>query len=118
MLTLLLVQTRSTDTVRALSFNVTIDSRSDFRDEIIVADVVTGFPFRYLEVLPSLKPQYDQLMADERHQARYMLHTEDSFTDLPSLEVEKYIEPPVDDKTETTDMFGVPLSPSASGSIV
>ena len=102
------------DTVRALSFAVTVDNKSDFKYEIIVASVITRFPLRYLEVLPSLKHQYDQLMADERHQARYTLHTEDSFTDLPSLEVEKYIEPPVE-KTEITDLLGLPPFPSASG---
>lgn len=76
------------DVVDALSFNAIIDSRSDFEGEIIVASVVTCFTLRYIKSLPDLKEQYDSLMGNREKQAANMLHTEDAFENLPSLEIE------------------------------
>ena len=93
---------------------VAIDNTNN-EDEISITSVRTNFPIRFIACLPDLKRQYDQLMADERQRAKYMLHTEDSFTDLPSLEVEEYIESPIKNTKETvmTDISGFPLPPNS-----
>lgn len=103
--------------VRALGnqeWQMEISNHSDNRDEISIASVRMNFPLRFIDYLPNLKQQYDQLMANERQQAKYMLHTEDAFTNLPSLEVEEYIESPINNTEETvmTDIFGLPLPPN------
>lgn len=100
--------------VRALGnheWQMEINSHSDNRDEISIATVCANFPLRCLRSLPDIKLQYDELIANNGQQAVRTLYTEDSFANLPSLEVEAYVEPPVNDTEETgdTDIFGIPL---------
>lgn len=71
--------------------NVMIDDEAPETQEISIASIRTNFPLRCVMSLPDLKQQYDQLMSNEKHRSIYMLHTEDSFIDLPSLEVEPLI---------------------------
>jgi len=103
-----------TATARALGnheWQVEINNHSSNRDEISIATVCANFPLRCLSSLPDIKQQYDDLIANNGQQAVRTLHTEDSFACLPSLEVEVYVEPPVNDTEETgdTDFFGIPL---------
>ena len=81
-----------TTAVRALGNHdrqmVEINNHSDNCDEISIATVCSGFPLRCLKSLPKLKNQYDELLSHNGQQAVAVLHTEDSFTELPSLEVE------------------------------
>ena len=69
---------------------VEIDTDAPDVQEISVAYACVNFPLRCIKTLHGLKQQYDDLMANEN--TKYMLHTEDSFTNLPSLEIEKYFE--------------------------
>lgn len=74
---------------------IEINSHSGNPNEISMTTVFVNFPLRRLKSLPKFKEQYDFLMAKRGQQAMWMLHTEDSFTNLPSLEVEEYFEQPV-----------------------
>ena len=90
---------------------VEVDTEGPDAQEISIACICTNFPLRSIKSLPDIKLQYDDLIANNGLQAVRMLHTEDSFACLPSLEVEAYVEPPVNDTEETgdTDIFGIPL---------
>lgn len=90
---------------------VEVDTERSDTQEISIYCACTNFPLRCLKSLPGIKQQYDYLIANNGLQAMQILHIEDSFANLPSLEVEAYIEPPVNDSTETgdTDIFGIPL---------
>lgn len=69
------------------SHNIHVNT-AETGDEITIISLRTKFPIRTIYILPELKTRYDQLMTDDRLQASCMLWTEDSFADLPSLEVE------------------------------
>ena len=68
---------------------IEIDNGAPDMQEISVAHVCVNFPLRCIDSLHELKQQYDELMVNEK--SMYILHTEDSFTNLPSLEIEEYI---------------------------
>ena len=91
--------------------NVIIDTEAPETQEISIASIRTNFPLRCVKSLPDLKQQYDDLISNRGTQAVNMLHTEDSFADLPSLEIETYTEQEPSQKEETIDMFGFPLPP-------
>lgn len=96
------------------NMNICINCNYGNKDEIAIASVTTKFPLRYLNSLPELKNRYDQLIKDDRLQASCMLWTEDGFADLPSLEVEAFVEQPKSSTEEddcSTDIFGFPLPP-------
>lgn len=100
--------------LRGSNMNISFNNNYGNKDEIVIASVTTNFPLRFLSSLPELKARYDQLMSDDRRQAFCMLWTEDSFVDLPSLEVEEIIEQPKSSTEEddcSTDIFGFPLPP-------
>ena len=65
-----------------------IDDDYDNCDEIVIATAYVIFSIRYLDSLPKLKEQYDNLINKLGQQSISTLHTEDSFADLPSLEVD------------------------------
>ena len=67
---------------------VVVDTEGPDVQEISIACVCTNFPLRCIKSLPGIRQQYDDLIANNGLQAVWMLHTEDSFANLPSLEVE------------------------------
>lgn len=92
--------------------NVIIDTDAPETQEISIVSIRTNFPLRCVKSLPDLKQQYDDLISNRGTQAQNMLHTEDSFDDLPSLEIETYTEQePSQNEEETIDLFGFPLPP-------
>lgn len=70
--------------------NVIIDTEAPETQEISIASIRTNFPLRCVKSLPDLKQQYDDLISNRGTQAVNMLHTEDAFENLPSLEIEAY----------------------------
>lgn len=71
--------------------NVIIDTEATETQEISIASIRTNFPLRCVKSLPDLKQQYDDLINNRGTQAQNILHTEDAFENLPSLEIETYI---------------------------
>ena len=66
---------------------VVIDSNAENEHEISFASVQTNLTIQNLEILSKLKEQYNSLMSNKGTQAANMLHTEDAFENLPSLEI-------------------------------
>jgi hypothetical protein len=91
--------------------NVIIDPEAPETQEISIVSIHTNFPLRCVKSLPDLKQRYDDLISNRGTQAVNMLHTEDAFENLPSLEVEAYTEQQPSQKEETIDMFGFSLPP-------